>query len=455
MRIIDELPVQRQRGGEPDACIQLLAGDLAAIPAAHAVDALVVSAFPDSYTPNPGTLFRSLFERGLDMREIARQRAEDERVRLGCWLSRPLSPELASRFNFHRIICFEPSHPEFVAHAGVERPDIEDRVGFVFRCLNNFIIPGRDAGHRCAIASVAMPLLATGNQQVALDELLPRLLDAAIFWLEQGLPIRQLKIVAFEADKVSAAATLFAASRQRYEERIASLRTGDDEPPLRQLAEKLVASCERHLRDELLGAADDDEKSLLRRLFARIDRRPAVAAGGGRTAPETVVSDDRRAYDFFISYAHRQEHEVAEFVRALQQSAPSARIFYDRDSIPSGGQWLSLISDAVNRTRHFIAVLSPDYTASPVCWDEFQCAKLKEYNTRRSLIRTLRLYSERDLPPIIGIHSYIDCTEGDLDKLRQSATRVGSLVQDDGAGPWGKASTDATTAGRRRRRGPG
>src|ERR1039457_6211919 len=36
----------------------------------------------------------------------------------------------------------------------------------------------------------------------------------------------------------------------------------------------------------------------------------------------------------------------------------------------------------------FVAVLSPDYSASPVCWDEFQCAKLKEYNTRTSVRRT-------------------------------------------------------------------
>jgi len=47
------------------------------------------------------------------------------------------------------------------------------------------------------------------------------------------------------------------------------------------------------------------------------------------------------------------------------------------------------------------------------------------------MIRTLRLYSERELPPIIGIYSYIDCAEGDLDRLRQSATHVGSLARDD------------------------
>jgi len=437
MQIIDELTVLPQRGDGQEASIQLLAGDLAAIPPTHAVDALVVSAFPDSYTPNPGTLFSSLFERGLDMRAIARRKEEDERVRLGCWLSQALSPELVSRFNFRRIICFEPLYPAFVAHAGSERANIEDRVGFVFRCLNNFIIPDRNGERRFDIGSVAMPLLATGNQQVALEDLLPQLLDAAIFWLEQGLPIRQLKIVAFAAAQATAAAALFAASRQRYQQRIGSRRaTAGPAPtgeplPLQRLAEQLVAACGQNLREELLGAADDDEKELLQRLFARIDRRPAAAPGPDASTAAAVVDDDAGGYDFFISYAHRQEHEVAEFVRALQQSAPSARVFYDRDSIPVGGQWLRIISDAVNRTRHFIAILSPDYTASPVCWDEFQCAKLKEYNTRQSVIRTLRLYSERDLPPIIGIYSYIDCAEGDLDRLRQSATQVGSLARDD------------------------
>ncbi len=437
MQIIDELTVLPHRGDGQEASIQLLAGDLAAIPPTHAVDALVVSAFPDSYTPNPGTLFSSLFERGLDMRAIARRKEEDERVRLGCWLSQTLSPELASRFNFRRIICFEPLYPAFVADAGNERTNIEDRVGFVFRCLNNFIIPDRDGQRRFDIDSVAMPLLATGNQQVALEDLLPRLLDAAIFWLEQGLPIRQLKIVAFSGEKATAAAALFAASRQRHQQRLAGGRAAagraptGDRVPLQRLAEQMVATCEQHLRQDLLGAAADDEKELLQRLFARIDRRPPAAAGPGQTAAAAVADDDAGAYDFFISYAHRQEREVAEFVRALQQCAPSARVFHDRKSIPVGGQWLRIISDAVNRTRHFIAILSPDYTASPVCWDEFQCAKLKEYSTRQSMIRTLRLYSERELPPIIGIYSYIDCAEGDLDRLRQSATHVGSLARDD------------------------
>lgn len=64
-----------------------------------------------------------------------------------------------------------------------------------------------------------------------------------------------------------------------------------------------------------------------------------------------------------------------------------------------------------------IVLITPDYCNSPVCWDEFQCAKLIEYNTRQQVIQTIYLFSEQALPPIMGIYSYIDCREGDLEKL--------------------------------------
>ena len=97
-------------------------------------------------------------------------------------------------------------------------------------------------------------------------------------------------------------------------------------------------------------------------------------------------------YDVFVSYAHKQAPEVHEFVRELERQDSRLRTFYDSFSIPLGAQWLKMISEGVNKARMFVAVLSPDYSASPVCWDEFQCAKLKEYNTRTSVIRTVRLY---------------------------------------------------------------
>lgn len=358
MRLIDELTVPRRRGTGAPATIQLLQGDLSRLPPEHAVDALVVSAFPDDYMPAPGTLFSALRERGLDMREVARRKQEDERLHLGCWISEPLSRADLTRFNIGRIVCFEPRYRPFLKASGVDPDDIEDSIGFVFRCLNNFAIP--EAG----IAKVAMPVLATGNQGVPIEAMFPRLLESAMFWLGQGLPIEQLKIVAFSPHQASVARELFAAMS------------------------------------------------------------PAPHTPKDRRDPSSLPEPRTEGYDVFISYSHVQDREVAAFVEALRRHHPRLRIFHDRTAISVGATWLKEISDAIDGARTFIAVLSPEYTASPVCWDEFQCAKVKEYATGSRVIRTIRLYSEPSLPSMIAIHSYEDCVEGDLDKLKACAGRV-------------------------------
>jgi hypothetical protein len=426
MQIIDQLWIPRLRGGRPPATIQLLAGDLAAIPPEHAVDALVVSAFPNSYIPNYGTLFASLFERGLDMRHVAADKQEDERGRLGCWLSPQLPEPVIQKFHFTRVLCFEPQHREFVANSGINPANIEQAVGFVFRCLNNFVLPDSDGATRFDISSVAMPVLASGNQGVPVQRMFPRLLDSAIFWLEQGLPLRQLKIVAFRPQDVAAATAIFAKMRGRYErkaeprERRAALPDWESQFA-KTLNREVIQTCSENIRQELLAAATDDERTMLKRLFARVEREATEHAQAAAEARSGGAGD----CDVFVSYAHEQEEEVRELVDELERRMSADEIFFDRTSIPAGGQWIRMLSDAIQKARVFVAVLSPDYTTSPVCWDEFQCAKLKEYTTRQSVIRTIRLYSDTlPLPPIMGIHSYIDCVEGDLRKLRGAAAAV-------------------------------
>ncbi len=95
MELLHQITVPRRNPAQPPAVIQLLAGDLSRIPAEHAVDVLVVSAFPNAYGPFPGTLFASLRTQGLDMIQVARQKEADERRHLGCWLSTELPWEVA------------------------------------------------------------------------------------------------------------------------------------------------------------------------------------------------------------------------------------------------------------------------------------------------------------------------------------------------------------------------
>lgn len=426
MELLGELPVPRLVGTEGAATIQLLEGDLSAIPPEHAVDVLVLSAFPDNYEPVPGTVVASLYERGLDMREVAQLKEEDERTRLGCWLSKPMHPSLADRFQFTRILCFEPRYPAFLRAAGIDEAKIEDTAGFVFRCLNNFVIPDQN-GRGFQISRVAMPLLATGNQRVPPQEMFPNLLAAAAFWLEQGLPVEQLKIVVRRGgSQVVLAKRIFAEFRSAYTSLLA--RPGDAPDTTRlpqtweqQLAEtiarEVIDSSKRQLRERVLAAAaSEHERTRVSELF-ELATGPSGSPEGPPSGQATAAPD----YDVFVSYAHKQDADVKEFVDALHLRDPRPNVFYDRSSIPPGEQWIKRISDAVQRSRMFVAVLSPDYTASPVCWDEFQCAKLKEYNTRASVIKTIRLYKEGTMPPIMGIYSYVDCVEGDRQKLRDAA----------------------------------
>ena len=76
--------------GKKEAVIQLLLGDLSAIPKEHAVDILVVSAFPNNYIALKGSLFLALQNRGLSVQALAANKQMDLIAHLGCWLSAPL-----------------------------------------------------------------------------------------------------------------------------------------------------------------------------------------------------------------------------------------------------------------------------------------------------------------------------------------------------------------------------
>ncbi len=411
MDVIDRLTVPRRRGKESAATIELLRGDLSAIPPEHAVDALVVSAFPNSYTPNPGTLFEALLRRGLDMQKIAQQKQEDQRERLGCWISRRLSADLARLFNFGRVICFEPRYPAFVVKTSFDSRSIESTVGYVFRCLNNFVIPEATEGHEIRgfdIRRVAMPLLATGNQGVQVEKLVPRLLEAAVFWLKEGLPIECLKIVVFKDAEAQVATRIFAAKASSEPSlpggspaALPAKTTGWEADLARIIAGQVIETCTARLRDQLLALASADERPMVQTLFERLVSAQAPLALGESLQPAcTDVAIPE--YDVFVSYAHKQAQDVLAFC-SRDQASVSSLAYLLRPLVHSARRTMAEDDiGGVHKARMFVAVLSPEYSASPVCWDEFQCAKLKEYNTGTSVIQTVRLYSERELPPMYG-----------------------------------------------------
>jgi len=161
--------------------------------------------------------------------------------------------------------------------------------------------------------------------------------------------------------------------------------------------------------------ADASEITLVRDISTGM--QPAVDATNGGKKPS-------EEFDFFVSYSHKNKEHVRYFIDSLRQKYPSLRVFYDSDSIPKGGQWLREISRCIDRSRKVLIFLSKDFDESPACWDEFQCAKVRQNKTGKNIIMNIYLLNHPELPSMFEIFNWIDCREADKQKLDSAIADV-------------------------------
>ncbi|MEO1466295.1 MAG: toll/interleukin-1 receptor domain-containing protein [Cyanobacteria bacterium J06633_1] len=183
MKLLDELVIQHNSG---EKRIELYHGNLTDMPLEHAVDILVVSAWPNSYEPSLGTVIGSLADKGISVADLATKKVADYRETFSCWMSEEVKSSDPG-IQFKRILCFEP----------YSRGEPAEVIGDIFQSLMPFIV-----GESPAI-KVAMSLVATGRQKVPLADILEPLLDAAVHWFEVGLPVEVLKIVEYSELKAA------------------------------------------------------------------------------------------------------------------------------------------------------------------------------------------------------------------------------------------------------------
>jgi TIR domain len=319
------------KAGSTTKQLQLYVGDLSSIPPEEAVDVLVVSAFPDDYAPTPTSLIGALAQRGISVLELSRHKEADLRAAFSSWLSRDVSA-LSPHAGFGRILCFE---------SGLRGPPTET-VGDVFRAIVPF------AMSEPPIRSIAMPILASGDQGFDIDVMFTAICDAATHWLAAGLPIDTVKVVARTVEA----------------------------------AERLAV---------LLHPLDGDDS-------ARPRSVGALSAGGAEQ------------HDFFLSYAHADSADADELVQELKQAAPSARVFQDKLVLNAGQSWQLELDRALESSKHVIALYSPSYLQSKMCIEEFNMARIRHRESDQGVLKPIYLRTA-ELPLYMRSVQYLDCRE--------------------------------------------
>ena len=194
-----------------DKYIKLYYGDLTAIPKYEAVDLLVVSAFPNDYIPTSTSVIGALYRKGLSVAELARDKEVDLRQAFSCWLSKELQTTDPG-LQFRRILCFEP----------LVRGRPPEVVGDIFRSLMPFVYGDPP------IRSIAMPIVASGDQGVPLEVMFEPLFDAAYHWLAHGIPVQTIKIVEYSRAKAEKLKEVFSRLRPRYSSLLREGESGFD-----------------------------------------------------------------------------------------------------------------------------------------------------------------------------------------------------------------------------------
>jgi hypothetical protein len=357
MKIIDTIEVLSRSSTHR---IELLLGDLTHIPVEHGVDVLIVSAFPNDYLPTQGSLIGALYRKGLSLLTLAQKPEADLRENFSCWLSKEILPPIAG-LSFRYVLCFEPSI----------RGTPPEVVSDIFRALAPFTYGTPE------IHSIAMPVLAAGDQGYSISQMLSSLLIAATYWLAIGFPVTTIKLVIRTEGALSEALSVF-----------------------RQFKAKSKAQGNGRAQTAIAVRSNTEQ---------RFKERNAA-----------------NPYDVFISYSRLDEESARHF--AYQLKLRGIRVFVDRSEIEVGAAWQQKIFDALENCSMTAAFYSPEFVSSKVCKDEFNISWARGRDMGQNLIFPL-LIRDATLPTYMKMLNYMDCRICDKVKIANAALMLTERLQ--------------------------
>jgi lipoate-protein ligase A len=132
-------------------------------------------------------------------------------------------------------------------------------------------------------------------------------------------------------------------------------------------------------------------------------------------------------YDVFVSYSHEDALFVQPLVDALE--ARGIKAWYASGELRVGENFMRKIGDALEQSRYFLLVISPNYLASQ--WTSFElgvalsAASTKGARVIPVLIRKSDLSA---LPSPLRRHQFLDATREPIEKI---AAEVAELVKQD------------------------
>lgn len=180
--------------------IELYQGDLTNLASNENFDLLTLSAFPNDYMPTPTSLIGALNKKGLSVSHLSQTKEFDMRDSHACWMSSPIDRKDYIGIEFDRILCFEPL---------VRNLPPYEMIGDLFQTL-------MIATNQYGVKSVGMPLITTGDANYPVEAILNPLIEASVNWMNLGIGLDAIKIVAYDSKKSAQALKIFKELKIKY-----------------------------------------------------------------------------------------------------------------------------------------------------------------------------------------------------------------------------------------------
>jgi hypothetical protein len=163
--------------------------------------------------------------------------------------------------------------------------------------------------------------------------------------------------------------------------------------------------------------------SELKIVECREDRAAVLAAAMAdfktkSAAPSQPNASERASFDVFLSFSNA-DAEAADAARTALLARSDAKAVFDyRLGIDKGKSWQEELDRAISSSRSIVAILSPDYFASPECREELMQARLRNKRADQTLLFPIYWRDwGKELDLWLQLVNYADCRECDSQSL--------------------------------------